>query len=197
LGRSLSLEPLDNSVNSGQHPQSESVDLDIFRPLFEADKNRLYCYIYAYVHDNASADDIFQETCLTLWKEFRTFKLGTDFSKWSNSIAFNRIRVYRRNQNKYQLGLSNDFLDEFRENLGVIESSHDAEEKRWRQLLDCKMALSPQLKKIYDFFYVDKLMAQDIADDTGRSIYAIRKSVHKLRKYLFDCVERQLSGSDK
>ena len=73
-----------------------------FSQLFEADKNRLYAYIYAYVLDGSAADDIFQETSMTLWREFNKFELGTNFSKWANGIAFNRIRVFRRNNKKYQ-----------------------------------------------------------------------------------------------
>ena len=172
---------------------SELFHSTLFGELFEADKNRLYSYIYAYVADTTAADDIFQETCLTLWKEFEKFEQGTNFSKWANGIAFNRIRVFRRNQNKYELGLTDDFLKEFSENISIIESEHITQEHKWKYLEHCRTKLSSSFQQIYQSFYVKNLMAQEIADSTGRSVFAIRKVIHKLRKQLFDCVEKKLS----
>ena len=83
-----------------------------FEQLLEVDKNRLYAYIHAFVGDPIAADDIFQETCLTLWQEFDKFELGTNFSKWANVIAYYRIENFRRSNKPYQLGLSEDFLKE-------------------------------------------------------------------------------------
>ena len=85
-------------------------DPELFISLFEADRNRLYSYIYAYVMDHTAADDIFQETSMTLWREFEKFEEGTSFSKWANGIAFNRVRVYRRKNKKFSLGLSEEVM---------------------------------------------------------------------------------------
>lgn len=162
-----------------------------FGQLFDADKNRLYAFIFAFVSDRAIADDIFQETSLVLWQEFEKFELGTSFSKWANVIAFNRIRRHRHAHKKYQLGLSDDFHQEFSQNIAIIEGSSDQQEQRWRYLEACCSSLSAPLMQIYQRFYVDNLTAQDIANETGRSIHAIRKAIHKLRKKLFDCVEQK------
>lgn len=168
-----------------------------FSKLFEADKNRLYRYIFASVWDNSAADDIFQETSLTLWNEFSKFERGSDFSKWATCIAFNRIRAYKRKQNKYQLGLEDDLLQEFSNNLSILEENAVAQEVKWRHLERCYSLLSPPMQEIYQYFYNQNLMAQEIADQSGRSIYAIRKAIHKLRKKLFDCVETKISGDEK
>lgn len=165
--------------------------LGSFEELFDSDKNRLYAYIYAFVSNKAAADDIFQETSLTLWHNFDKFEAGTNFSKWANVIAFNRVRHFRQKQKKYMLGLSEDFLKEFSENVAVIESEAAVQEKKWRHLEHCRSSLSEPMKNIYQSFYVENLTAKDIAERTGRSIHAIRKSVHKLRQKLFDCVEQK------
>ncbi|RDV27379.1 RNA polymerase subunit sigma [Alteromonas aestuariivivens] len=174
---------------------SKPTSASLFRQLFEADKNRLYAYIYAFVSNRAIADDIFQETCLTLWKEFEKFEPGTNFSKWANVIAFNRVRHYRQVNKKYQLGLSDDFLQEFSRNIAIMESRYDSQEQKWRHLEHCKSLLSAPLRDIYQRFYAQNLTAPEIAQSTGRSIHAIRKAVHKLRKRLFDCVEQKNTGA--
>ena len=136
------------------------------------------------------ADDIFQETSMTLWREFETFELNTNFSKWANGIAFNRVRVYRRNNKHLVLGLSDELMDAI-DNVTSKDEHLTSNSHRWDVSQDCRAQLRVEEQQIYDSFYVKNLKAQAVADETGRSIFAIRKVVHKLRKKLFDCVDRK------
>lgn len=162
-----------------------------FEQLLEVDKSRLYAYIHAFVGDPSAADDIFQETCLTLWQEFDKFELGTNFSKWANVIAYYRIENCRRSNKRYQLGLSEDFLKEFSHNISVFESNHDSQEQKWQHLEHCRSLLSEPLKEVYQSFYLESLTAKQIAMNTGRSVHAIRKVVHKIRTQLLACVNKK------
>ncbi|WP_420933485.1 sigma factor [Alteromonas sp. A081] len=78
-----------------EKPSSQLDNAEGFERLFDANKNRLYRYVYASVWDTSAADDIFQETSLTLWNEFSKFEPGSNFSKWATCIAFNRIRAFK------------------------------------------------------------------------------------------------------
>ena len=174
-------------------PQQEANLLpaqELFVSLFEADRNRLYSYIFAFMSNAAATDDIFQETSMVLWREFQKFQPGTSFSKWANGIAFNRIREYRRKNKKYAVGFSEEMLESLAE---VAEKSSD-EENKWQKLQDCRTGLAEHTQQLYEDFYVKNLKAQQIADNSGRSIFAIRKAIHKLRKKLFDCVETKKRG---
>ncbi|MBD1390753.1 sigma-70 family RNA polymerase sigma factor [Neiella sp. HB171785] len=168
--------------------------LRLFEQLFEADKNRLYAYIFAFVSNSAAADDIFQETSLTLWHQFDKFELGTNFSKWANTIAFNRVLTFRTKHKKYQLGLNEDLLKELSDNLAVIESNAIQQEQKWHHLDNCRATLSSPLNNIYQRFYVENKTAKEVAEITGRSFYAVRKAVHKLRRKLIDCVDLKTKG---
>lgn len=185
-----------NSLSSGFNIPDTST-CNLFIDLFEADKNRLYAYIYAYMLDYAATDDIFQETSMTLWRDFSQFEQGSHFSKWANGIAFNRVLTYKTKQKKYTLGLSEDFLYEFRDSLSIIEDSLIASELKWLYLEQCCDALSLPLKQVYHHFYVKNFTAKEIAEETGRSVHAIRKVVHKLRKKLFDCVQSKVKKDSK
>ncbi|WP_232824786.1 sigma-70 family RNA polymerase sigma factor [Algibacillus agarilyticus] len=162
-----------------------------FEQLLEADKSRLYAYIYAIVGEPGAVEDIFQETCLTLWQEFDKFELGTNFSKWANVIAYYRIENSRRINKRYQLGLSDDFLKEFSHNISVFESNHHSQEQKWQHLEHCRSLLSAPLKEVYQSFYLESLTAKQIATNTGRSVHAIRKVVHKIRTQLLACVNKK------
>ncbi len=162
---------------------------ELFISLFQADKKRLYAYIFAFVANHAIADDIFQETSLTLWSEFSKFIPDSDFSKWSNAIAFNRIRSHRRKDKKYILGFSDEMVEVLSDSLDKKKNA----EKQWTALNHCRSLLRQADQQLYEDFYVKNMKAKDMAEDSGRSIFAIRKGIHKLRKKLFDCVERKKS----
>lgn len=162
-------------------------DRELFVSLYEEDRKRLYAYIFAIVANKAAADDIFQETSLTLWQEFSRFIPGTDFSKWANGIAYNRIRTYQRKDRKYS-GFSEGMMELL---VDSSDSEEKEDEKNWRILQECRTGLPDHSKKLYDDFYVKNCRAQEVADESGRSIFAIRKAIHKLRKKLFDCVDNK------
>ncbi|WP_235207762.1 MULTISPECIES: sigma-70 family RNA polymerase sigma factor [unclassified Alteromonas] len=165
---------------------------DAFATLFESEKQRLYSYIYAFVLDKAAADDIFQETSVILWKEFETFEQGTSFRKWSNTIVFNCVRTYRRQQKKLVLGLSDELFEQL-----ISSSSHqENSDEKWRILQHCVSHLSDSAYQLYFGFYIENLSAQALADKTGRSIFGIRKSIHLLRRTLFDCVDKEKAEYD-
>ena len=166
---------------------------ELFISLFEADKNRLYSYIFAFMSNSVATDDIFQETSMVLWREFQKFQPGTSFSKWANGIAFNRIREYRRKNKKYAVGFSEEML----ESLAEVSQKDTDEELKWQNLQNCRESLPEHTQKLYEDFYIKNQKAQQIADSSGRSIFAIRKSIHKLRKKLFDCIESKKRGESK
>ncbi len=176
-----------NSQTVKKNNAPVKADSQLFISLFESDRNRLYSYIHAYVMNHSAADDIFQETSMTLWREFEKFEPGSNFSKWANGIAFNRVRVYRRKNKKFSLGLSEELMVSISETI----SKEDYSETRWNALQECRTHLRDEDQKLYENFYVKNKKAQEVADESGRSIFAIRKAVHKLRKKLFDCVDRK------
>ncbi len=170
-----------------------SSQAETFTLLFETDRKRLYAYIFAFTSNEQIADDTFQETSMVLWREFSNFKLGTSFSKWANGIAFNRIREQRRLKKKNAYSLSDEMLENLAD---TMEKNPDIGNK-WAALQDCSSALPERSQKLYREFYIENHKAQAIADNCGKSIFAIRKAIHKLRKNLFDCIERKMKGETR
>lgn len=160
---------------------------DIFISLFEADRRRIYAYIYAFVMDSDAADEIFQETSVLLWRDFEKFEPNTNFSKWANGIVFNRVRSYRRQAKKHAVCLSDEVVGE----LANLISDSDNSEERLQALQACRGQLPPVLQDLYTDFYINNVTATEVAKTTKRSLPAVRKSVQKLRKMLIDCIDRK------
>ena len=176
----------ENEINKAELEISDE-HKSLFVSLFKEDRGRLYSYIFAFVASRSAADDIFQETSMTLWKEFHKFRPGTDFSKWANGIAYNRLRTHFRKVKKYSVGFSESMLESLSETAG----NETEEERKWQLLQECRSSLPEHTQELYESFYIKNRKAQEVADESGRSIFAIRKAIHKLRKKLFDCVDHR------
>jgi len=61
---------------------------------------RIKGFVFALLPDFALADDVVQETFLTITRKAHTFELGTDFMKWACSIARFKAMEARRAASK-------------------------------------------------------------------------------------------------
>ena len=173
-------EPLNNPVMSEE-----------FFRLFSRDDRKVFGYILALVLDRAAAEDIFQETCVILWKEFPSFERDRSFLNWANGIAFNQVRKYRRKYQNKRLIFSDSLVTELAEDVsGMIEDLS----QRQLALTQCMQKLSDRERELIDAYYGDQETAATVAGRWKCSSHAIYKTIKKIRKALFDCVNRRLSS---
>ena len=73
--------------------------------LLEQGAKNLASFILALVADRHEADDLFQATCLELWRIRSTFRPGTDFGKWSRTVARHQVqRFWRKSSRELEKG---------------------------------------------------------------------------------------------
>ena len=69
---------------------------DEFITLLTSSQSALYACILSLLPDRTAAQDILQETNLTLWRKVDEFEMGTNFMAWASRIARYHILNYRR-----------------------------------------------------------------------------------------------------
>lgn len=169
------------------HPESSE---QFFRQFSRVDR-KLYGYILALVLDVAAAEDIFQETCVILWKEFPQYDPERSFLNWAYGIAFNQIRKYRRTFQNKRLIFSDALVIDLAKDVSNL-----VEEQSQRQLAltQCLQSLSEGERKLLDSYYGDQQTAATVAAQRNCSVHTIYKTIKKLRRALYDCVSRRLSS---
>ena len=65
-------------------------------PLLMQHERQIFAYIYTLVPNRHDAQDILQETCLTIYDKFVEFTPGTDFMAWAMRIAWWKVRAARQ-----------------------------------------------------------------------------------------------------
>jgi len=69
-------------VQSGGNPARENHEgRDAFARLFAQHDRWLFAYLVSLLGNSAHAEEVFQEVCVVLWREYETFQLDR-FCEW-------------------------------------------------------------------------------------------------------------------
>ena len=160
-----------------------------FAELFVRNQNRVYRYILSLIPDRSQAEDLFQQTSLTLWETWERYDPELDFVRWACGIAHNHVRNHFRKR-PGPLALSDDVLDR----LGRRRLEQDGVLEDRRRLLESCLAELPERHRfLIDRAYGGSRTMDDIAHEEGQTPNALYKLLRRLRVVLHECVSRKLA----
>lgn len=171
-----------------------SADIDEVVLLLQREQRGLLGFLLALTGDREAADDLFQATCLEIWRIREDYQSGTNFGAWARAVA--RIQVLRhlRSRSKdRQVPFSPEVIEHLAEEW---DSGTDREEDaslRQSALRKCINELEPEQWTVLRRRYTDGWSHAKIAADAGRSEDGIKMIIMRLRRKLQECVERKLS----
>ncbi len=179
----------EEGVNS---PRSDSERRDAFARLFAQHDRWLYAYLVSLLGNAAHAEEVFQEVCVVLWREYETFQLGTNFVKWVSVIAHNQVHRFRRQQRRVGPQLSDAAVEllaqDAVERVDLLESRRDA-------LRGCLERLSDNDRQLVRHCYADsRISFKNVASELGRPANTVYKALNRIRRALYQCIERKLSA---
>jgi RNA polymerase sigma-70 factor (ECF subfamily) len=162
-----------------------------FAALLRQHQTQLFGYIYSLVRDLDDADDLFQQTSLVLWDKFDRFDPSRSFIAWACGVARFEVSNFLRSRSRQRL--------HFSDNLAMIlieaheEFGEEPLEDRRNALAACMKKLRPKDQQLLDACYGRASRIPEVADRWGRSPQSIHNSLRRLRRTLFECVNRSLA----
>jgi len=179
---------VENRVNPAL---SEEDRRDAFARLFAQHDRWLFAYLVSLLGNAAHAEEVFQEVCVVLWREHEKFEIGTNFVKWVSVIAHNQVHRFRRQQRRIGPQLSDMTVDllaqDAVERVDLLESRRDA-------LRGCLEKLPENDRQLVRHCYGDRRTTfKTVAADLGRPANTVYKALNRIRKALFQCIERTLA----
>lgn len=168
-------------------PESSPTD---FAELFAEHQPRVFGYILAIVRNSADANDILQQTAVTLWNKFDGFEPGTDFAAWAITTArfesLNFLKYRRRSRLSFDQSVIELLATEFE------EPSSDLIDARRSALRKCLAKLSPLDAKLIDNRYSHGLGSRQLAELMDRSQASVCNSLRRIREALLACIQHRL-----
>ena len=161
-----------------------------FLRLFSAHQQQIHMFLLTLIPHRADAEEVLQDTSVTLLEKFDQFQLGTDFAAWACAIAkLKALEFYRRNK-RSSLMLTPVALE------NVAEAAARCSEQtnpRLDALDKCVKTLSPKDRQLIQRRYEPGVTATSLAEELERPVRSVYKSIGRVRKWLLRCVERKLS----
>ena len=165
-----------------------------FLALYNQEQRRIHAYIRTLLFRRDDAEDVFQETCIALWRSFEQYEPGTNFGAWAREVARHRVLAHckRRQGDKHVFSeqILATIADELQDNSELIE-------RRQQALATCLDRLSSSDRTLLDRRYSTSTTTVQIAEQTGRSLSTLYKSLARIRRSLLRCVQMSLSQEEK
>ena len=167
--------------NEGLTP-TEEVQL-----LFVRNENAIRAFIRALQPSLSDADDVLQETFLTVSRKASSFEIGTNFTAWACGIA--RLKVLENfRQTKRANVLSEKAIIALTEDVPSPESFKEREQA----LEKCIAKLPSKLRDLLWRRYSRRQSSDEMAEALGMTSNAVRVALSKSRVGLRDCINLQL-----
>ncbi len=164
---------------------------DRFVELFIRSQDRIYAYIATLLPNRADAEEVFQQTSLILWKKWQQFDPSRDFVRWACGMAHHEVSNFlRKHADKGRVYLSEDVLAQVAQ---ARLDAHGLLEARRHALLHCLEQLKRSKRELLERCYAGKDSIKTIAQELGQRPNVVYMILKRLRRMLFDCINRTLA----
>jgi RNA polymerase sigma-70 factor, ECF subfamily len=166
---------------------------NLFSDLLARHQSELYAYIFAIVQNWEDADDLYQSTCLILWRKFELFRPDSSFFAWARQTAQIEVRNFLRRKKS-----SNYVSEEVVDALAAIaiDVRGDGADLYLAALQRCRGKLSPTDDELLRLRYVEDLGSRQIADRLQRPYRSVCNSLNRIRWWLLQCIQTELAQQD-
>ncbi len=155
--------------------------------LFVRHENSIRAFVRALQPSLSDADDVMQETFLTISRKASTFEPETNFVAWACGIA--RLKVLENfRQRKRANVLSEAAIIALTEDAPSPQSLSDRAEALER----CLERLAPRVRDLLWRRYSRRQSSTEMAEAAGMTSNAVRVALSKARAALRDCINSQL-----
>lgn len=165
-------------------------DTDEFVEMLTASQPALYACILSLLPDRLAAQDVLQETNLTLWHKADDFQAGTNFMAWASRIARYHVLNHRRKMRRDRLIFDEALFTELCER----QDARADDASRYAELLrECLGKLPKDHRDLVEQRYSPGGSVKGIAQSQGKTVGAVSQTLYRIREALLNCVSQRLT----
>jgi RNA polymerase sigma-70 factor (ECF subfamily) len=160
-----------------------------FLALLTRHESALAACVHALIPVWQDAEDVLQETRVTLWRKFADFQRGSDFVAWGRTVARYIARTHLRRTGSARRVLRDDVAQDLLDRMARPAAEDD---RRQKALADCTEKLGGAERELLRRFYSEGTKITQIAADLGRSLHGTYMALSRIRRALMECIELRL-----
>ncbi len=172
----------------GAPPSNAKVEQ--FAALLATCQRKVFLFVMGLLHHPADAEEVLQETNLVLWRKFDQYEQGTDFVAWACRIARFEVLKLREKKGRQERLFSSEFIEAL---AAEAENTLNQVDARREALAGCLQKLAERDRQLLMDRYRPGATTRSVAEALGRSVQGTRKSLHRIRTTLLECIQRTLA----
>lgn len=163
-----------------------------FNELYERYFKRIYSFVHGRLRNHADAEEVTQETFVTIFRSIENYRGQSSLLSWMFGIAKNLSNnTIRRSQNQRERFESVD-KEHFtpKPSIGQVAPDEDLSLQRYAHAISSRMAKLPEWqRRIFEMRHLENMSIPEIAECSARSNDAVRSSLYRIKKLIFDAIE--------
>ncbi|QDT63534.1 sigma-70 family RNA polymerase sigma factor [Calycomorphotria hydatis] len=162
-----------------------------FLKLISSEFAGIHATVVGMVGNLSDADDVMQDACIKMWKNFDRFDRERSFRNWAVTIAANEARNFLKKRKRNRgFGLTEEAIENL---VKVRTGAAEFLELRLEKLADCVAELSSKDQHLVWECYERKQQINDWATKHNKSANTVYSRLRRLRDRLYECINRKLS----
>ena len=186
--RSLS-ELSDQELLAGIRESSEPHFNELYQRYFQ----RIYSFVHARIRSHADAEEIAQETFVTVFKSIENYRGQASLLSWIFGIAKNLANnSLRRSKNQRErLDAADPELLAPRPSFGGGTPDEELNLQRYAASIREQMSsLAEWQRRIFEMRHLENMSIPEIARRTQRSNDAVRSSLYRIKRMMLETAEQ-------
>lgn len=148
-------------------------------------------YISSAVGDFHDAEDLLQEVARVAASRFSEYDRSRPFSAWAMGIARNLILKHYRTRTHDRHVFNTETLQHVADAFERMDAQAGAIRRALRQ---CVEQIQGRARQAFELRYFRDLKPTDIAQSLGMTANYVFVTLHRVRKALANCIDKQLQG---
>ncbi len=157
-----------------------------FLSLFLRSEREVFRYVAVLVPNVADAEDIVQQTALTLWEKFEAYDPNQPFTPWACRFALNKAKQWIERRQRWQALLAGGLVEELAQRR---EELRPELEVRLKHLEGCLNKLPEEHRSLVEGYYYRRDAIEKLAAASSRTAAATYKTLQRVRQTLQSCIE--------
>jgi len=168
-------------------PQNDpTAEQQRFLSLFLRSEKEIFRYVAGLVPNIADAEDIVQQTAVSLWEKFDAYDPALPFTPWACRFALNKARQWIERRQRWQVLLEQGIAEELEQRRQELRPEL---EHRLKHLESCLAKLPEEQRHLIEGYYYHRTAVEKLAADSDRTVAATYKALQRIRQSLQFCIE--------
>jgi len=163
-----------------------------FMTLFLRHQAEVKAFIGSLVRDRHGRDDLLQEVALILWEKFPLYDPTRSFGAWARGIAAKQVMQRWEKTRRLPMPFAPQTIQALLDAFERTEASTSAPSAALER---CMQDLPKESLQLLVLRYEQALSLGQIAQQVGRTLDAVHKTLSRLRARLKECVEQRLRAA--